>query len=116
VSLEPQGPDWRFFAVGAWALVTALFSWIASSLRSEQKEHGVRIDFLQRTYVSREDLDKRLAELRADNLRMHQDNQGALERIEGKIERGAQTRHDIRDAVNAIQLQVSLLRKKDGGT
>lgn len=124
IPVEPDGPTWKFIAIGAGTIVTALFSWIAKGLRDEQKELGLRIDALERTYVTREELEKHLALLRADNLRMHQetradnlrmhvDNQGLLQRIEDKVDRGSQTRHDIRDGVGTIQLMLRAALKKD---
>jgi hypothetical protein len=112
IPVEPDGPTWKFIALGAWAVVTALFSWIAKSLRDEQKEQGMRIDMLERTYVSREELDRHVERLEAASQRMHTDNQAALIRIEEKVERGAQTRHDIRESIHTMQLMLRATLEK----
>lgn len=111
VPIEPDG-FWRVIAIAAWTVVTALFTWIAKTLHDEQKSHGARLDDLERTYVSREELDRHVQRLEAASLRMHEDNKGSLIRIEAKIERGAQTRHDIKDAVGAMQLMLRAALKK----
>lgn len=126
VPVEPDGPGWRTLTIAVSVLLTGLFSWIANSLRNEQKEQGERISKLENklpSYISRDELTEELTTLRADNLRMHQetradnlrmhgDNQGLLQRIEDKVERGSQTRHDIRDGVNAVQLMLRATLEK----
>src|SRR6266403_1719574 len=128
VPLEPEGPGWRALAIGAGLLLTSLFGWIANALRNEQKEQGTQLALIRSNYVSRADLEQDLALLRADHLRMNQEaraevlrlhasNEAYLQRIEVKVERGAQTRHDILDGVGAIQLMLrAALKRKDQGS
>ncbi|MDB6104030.1 MAG: hypothetical protein JWO52_4029 [Gammaproteobacteria bacterium] len=123
VPIEPDGPGWRALAIGAGLLLTSLFGWIANALRNEQKEQGTQLALIRSNYVSRSDLEKDLALLRADNLRMNQEsraevlrlhasNEAYLQRIENKIERGSQTRHDILGGVDAIQLMLRATLKQ----
>lgn len=117
LQVEPDGPGWRALTIAASMLLTALFGWIANTLRNEQKEQGVKLNLILSTYVSREDLERDLALLRADHLRMNQEaraetlrlhasNEAYLQRIEDKTERGSQTRHDIQNSSHAIQAMV----------
>lgn len=113
VQVDVDGPGWRILAIAAWSILASVFAWVANGLRAEQKAHGERIDKLERTYVTRDELDKHVARLEAASQRMHSDNQAALIRIEEKIERGSQTRHDIRDGVGAIQLMLKAALQKN---
>lgn len=113
----PDVPTWKAIAIGALTLINALGLLVLRSVRDSLKSQGEKISLLEQTRVAREDLEREIALIRADNLRMHQEtraesqrmhasNETYLQRIEDKLERGGHTRHDIRDAVNAMQLML----------
>ena len=115
VPVEPDGPGWKIIAGAAWLLLTGLFAWIANVLRNEQKDLGTQLATIRSNYVNRDDLERHLATLRADNLRMHHEtrsetmrlhgeNEKHFEHIERKLDQGSHTRHDIRDGIHATQL------------
>jgi len=108
------GPDWKYVAIAAWGVLVLAFGWIARMLHTEQKQHADRIGKIESTYVNRDELDKDLAQMRVETLRMHQENQNFLLRIDEKLERGSNTRHDIRDSLNAMQLMLSAALEKQG--
>jgi hypothetical protein len=104
IPVDTDGPTWKVIAVGAVGLVQILFGWLALGFRSTQERHSARLDILERTYVTRDELDRHIVRLEAAGLRMHQDNQNTMGRIEEKLEHGGHTRHGILDGVNAVQL------------
>jgi hypothetical protein len=114
VPMEPDAPTWKWIALAAIAVVQGLFALMFRSFREEQKSQGERISTLELTpYVTREELERHVGRLESAGLRMHTDNKEAnreikdtMQRIEGKIEHGGETRHDIRDNVNAVQLML----------
>ncbi len=120
IAVEPPDvPTWKAIAGGALAVINILILIILNAIRDTLKTHGQKIEALEESRVTRKELEDDISLLRSDNLRMHQEtraeslrmhtsNESYLQRIEDKIERGGHTRHDIRDAVNAMQL---MLRK-----
>ncbi len=108
IAVEPDGPTWRWIALCALGVVQFLFGLMIRSVRDALKEQGLKIGDLERTSVSRDELERHVERLEASGVRMHQDNQNTMHRIEEKLESGGHTRHDIRDGVGAIQL---MLRK-----
>lgn len=113
--VEPDGPGWRIIAGVAYGLLFGLVGWIFKGLREEQKQQGERIGKLESSlpiYVTHDQLDKHIERLELASRRMHEDNKAALERIELKVERGSQTRHDILDGVGAIQLMLRAALEK----
>jgi hypothetical protein len=115
--VETDVPTWKSVAIAALGLIQILFVWIAKGFNDEQKSQADRLEKLERTYITRGELENDIALMRADNLRMNQEtradslrmhasNESYLQRIEDKVERGGHTRHDIRDSVNAMQLML----------
>jgi len=114
--IDTDGPTWKVVALGALAVVQILFGWMAKGVKDEQKSQGGRLDRmdeLHRSYVTRDELERHIGRLEASGLRMHSDNKetnremkATMQRIEEKLEHGGQTRHDIRDGVNAVQLML----------
>lgn len=68
-----------------------------------------KVDALERTAVTRDELDKHFAQMREERKGMHQDNQNALKRIEDKLE-GAQQVGIIPTRVKRIEDDVEDLR------
>jgi hypothetical protein len=72
-----------------------------------------RLDSLEKSAVTRDELNGLLAQMRSDRVAMHAENQEHLRRMEEKIDanevRDANTRHDIRETVHAVSLQVAVL-------
>lgn len=117
IPVDPDVPTWKAVALGALTVVNGLGLLVLKSVRDTLKTQGDKIEDLEKTRVSHADLDRDISLLRADNLRMHQEtraeslrmhvsNEQYLQRIEDKVERGGNTRHDIRDSVNAMQLML----------
>ncbi len=110
IPVEPDGPTWKVIALGALGVAQLLFAWIAGwilkSLREMQQIQEVRITKLENTYVTRDELDRHVQRLEESARRMHEINTATMTRIEEKVERASQTRHDIRDSVHATQLMV----------
>jgi hypothetical protein len=104
VPVEPDLPTWKWIALGAVSLAQLLFGYLCLGFRDTQKSHGARLDTLERTYVTRTELDKHIEKLEATGQRQHETNTATMERIEEKIDRSSHTRHDIRDSAHATQL------------
>lgn len=96
---------WKAFEVALGGVV-AILSWLAGRWSTD-------LETLKRTSVTREELDKHLLRMESAGQRKHDENQTHLDRIEKIIRenetRDSQTRHDIRDSVNAISLQIAAL-------
>ena len=57
--------------------------------------HSSRMEIMERTIVTRSDLDKSLEQMRADRLEMHEENRKHLERIEAKLDADRKTMSGI---------------------
>jgi multidrug resistance efflux pump len=72
------------------------------------KDHDGRLDGLERSIVTREELDKAYNEMRAERQAMHQANQEALERIESKIELERKEARDDRQALGERVTEIAV--------
>ena len=63
-----------------------LLKWIVQRAVAQLESHTEKIDALEKTTVTRLELEAALKQLRADRLVMHQENVAHLIRIENKIE------------------------------
>jgi len=106
--------QWLLTGILSIAMLPTL--WIFRRALEDQKAHALRLDTLEKTIVTRDELEKVLSQMRADRIVMHQENRDSLERIEAKIdaneERNSTTGQDIRDSVNAVALQVAVLTER----
>lgn len=79
---EPIPPNWLDgwkVAELAYGLVLGLLAWMGNRMSN-------KIDALERTSVTREELKDNFAQMREDRKSMHDQNQEALQRIEEKLE------------------------------
>ena len=104
VDVDPSG--WKIIAIGALSLLQAIGFLGMKFFRDEQKDHGDRLNALEKSYVTRAELDQHVQRLEAASIRKHVENREALERIESKIEHSSETRHEIRDSVHATQMMI----------
>jgi hypothetical protein len=90
---EMNEPNW--YEIGL-ATLLAVFGWLF-------KRHVTRVDRIEDTYVSLEQLEKK-----------HKDNVDLLTRIEQKIDmneaRDAKTRHEIRDSVHGLTTDIAVIK------
>jgi cell division protein FtsB len=70
-------PNWINIILGVFM---ALLAWIG-------KIGWNKIDRLEDTYVSREDLERYMDQMREDRIEMHQENSGRLERLADDMNR-----------------------------
>lgn len=63
------------------SIALALLAVIMSLLTFLGKRHLKRIDVIEDSYVTRDDLDKTLTQMREDRLRMHEENLAAGDRV-----------------------------------
>jgi hypothetical protein len=112
--------------LGGIAVLTAM-SIIGYFIREQLREnkvllqrHGERLDGFDRCFVTREELEKTLTQMRADRLEHHHENRASLERIEHKIDenetRASRTRHDTKDEVHALAMQLAVISRQDRRT
>lgn len=116
---DMQIDGWRILQIGAWiitavaAVILAPLKWIVQRAVAQLESHTEKIDALEKTTVTRLELEAALRQLRADRLVMHQENVSHLIRIENKIEeidkRETYARDDMRKIVNALNVQVAVL-------
>jgi uncharacterized membrane protein YhiD involved in acid resistance len=111
-----NGVDWKTVALAACSIATTLLAMFVSAIRSEQQRQSEKLAEIDKVYVNKEEL-KTLEDEIDDRIESrHQENQRTLERISNKIdvneEKEAKTRHDIRDAVNALVIQQSVFQEK----
>lgn len=81
------------------------------------KRNAERLECLEKTSVTQEHLEKTLVQLREDRLEQHHENRASLERIEHKIDeneaRASKTRHDTKDEVHALAMQLAVIERQD---
>ena len=116
---DMQVDGWRVLQVVAWvitavaAVILAPLKWIVHRAITQLEGHTKKIDALEKTTVTRLELEAALKQLRADRLVMHQENVNHLIRIENKIEdidkRETHARDDMRSTINAMTSQVAVL-------
>jgi hypothetical protein len=91
-------------------------------IREDRKEmkarldvHTERLNRFDLCFVTRDELQRTMSELRADRMQHHQENSAVLARIEHKIdeneERASKTRHDTKDEVHALAMRVALMSR-----
>lgn len=106
-------------------LIAIILAWLLAPVRfivgravKNLDDACVRIDKLEKTCITREELKETIREWRDDRQRMHQDTKEILLRLESKVdtneERAAKTRHDIRDSVNSVVTRVAVLWHDSG--
>ena len=116
---DMQIDGWRVMQIAAWvitavsAVILAPLKWIVQRAIAQLEGHTKKIDALEKTTVTRLELESALKQLRADRLAMHQENVNHLIRIEDKIEdndkRGTTAREDMRTVINTMTAQVAVL-------
>jgi Na+/phosphate symporter len=116
---DMQFDGWRVIQVTAWvvtavaAIILAPLKWIVQKAVATLEQHDKQIDVLEKTAVTRAELEAALQQLRTDRLAMHQENVGHLVRIEDKMEdnavRETTARNELRTAVNTLNVQVAVL-------
>lgn len=79
------------------------------------KRHAERIEDLEKCVVTHEHLEKTLMQMRQDRMENHHENRAYLVRIEHKIDeneiRASKTRHDTKDEVHALAVQLASLKR-----
>jgi hypothetical protein len=91
-------------------------------IREDRKEmkarldvHTERLNKFDLCFVTRDELQRTMSELRADRMEQHHENSAVLARIEHKIdeneERASKTRHDTKDEVHALAMRVALMSR-----
>lgn len=92
------------------ALVVGFVGWFG-------KRNSERIDSLEKCVVTRQELEKTLTQMREDRMEQHHENRAYLERIEHKIDeneaRASKTRHDTKDEVHALAMQLAVISRQD---
>jgi hypothetical protein len=82
--VDADGPTWKLIALGAWVVVTALFSWAAQSLRNEQKEQRANIVAAHKRLddtVTKDDFKDALGIFRSERDAQHKDNRDERVRL-----------------------------------
>jgi len=96
---------WKAFQLAS-TFVVGILAWLG-------KRAVDKIERLQDNSVTRSELKENMALMREERQSMHQENQNHLDRIEKIIgeneQRDSQTRHDIRETVHAMSLQLAVL-------
>lgn len=102
-----------FLKTALWfliAIIVGFVSWFG-------KRNAERIDSLEKCVVTRQELEKTLAQMREDRMEQHHENRSYLERIEHKIDenetRASKTRHDTKDEVHALAMQLAVISRQD---
>lgn len=123
--------DWKSIALGAISLITVLFGILYHGLRTEVKElresikeqiksQETRLSAIEKSNITREELHAEIEDVveRIDERhRQYRDLIGDIARkidLNEKVQ--SKTRHDIRDSVNALVIQMAVLQdrlKKD---
>lgn len=86
----------------ALTIIVSIVGWFAIRLWNRMDKAEDRQNAMQLQCVTRPDLDNRLAEMKADRLRMHEDNKTSLGKIEDSVK-------SIDDTVRNVALQVASL-------
>jgi len=93
-----------------------VLTFLVTGIRAEMKRQGDKLAEIDRDYINRNELRHEMAEVREHIERRHEENRGFLEKISNKIDvnedKESKTRHDIRDAVNALVIQQSVFQEK----
>lgn len=110
------GVDWRTVAVAACSIATTVVGFMISNMRSEMQSQAAKVAKIDKEYINREELHKEMEAVMDHVEDRHRENREFLKEISNKIDlneaKEAKTRHDIRDAVNALVIQQSVFQEK----
>jgi hypothetical protein len=93
------------------AIIVGFVAWFG-------KRNSDRIDSLEKCTVSRDELERFMAQARQDRMAQHQENRDLLMRIEQKIdsneERSSKTRHDTNETIHELAMKLAVMdRRRD---
>lgn len=101
---DPNSPwldGWKVAEV-AYGMVIALLAWMGNRM-------STKLDTLEKTAVTREELEKHFGQMRDDRKYMHLENKEALQRIEDKID-DAQHKGSIATRIQRTEKDIEDLR------
>lgn len=131
VATDVMSVDWKSLALAAISLITILFGILYHGLRTEVKElresirdqiksQDSRLSAIEKSNITREELHAEIEDVVQkidDKHSLYRDLIGDIARkidLNEKVQ--SKTRHDIRDSVNALVIQMAVLQdrlKKD---
>lgn len=123
VNTMDSGVDWKSIAIAACSLVSVLSTYVMASLRSEMHRQAKtlttqaeKLAMIDKSCITRDELHRELKLVGERIESRHQENRETLEGISRKMdineEKDAKTRHDIRDAVNTLVINTTVLQRQ----
>ncbi len=106
MNTDPDGSMWRVVATAAVAVANVLMGLVMKGVKDDLRQHGKDIAGLQTNMVTRAEMREETQEMKTTILRLHGENRSNWQDIADKLDKGSHTRHDIRDAAQAIQAMV----------
>jgi hypothetical protein len=101
---------WKSIAIILLGILMAIVGWFG-------KRNAEHIDELRQNAITRKELTEALDRIEVRQRVHHGENRDLLERIVTKIdaneERAAKTRHDTKDEVHTLAMQVAVLAKNN---
>lgn len=84
--MDIQPDDSKTWLSGAVSMLSLLLGWIWVRVIRQHDQHGAKIQKLERTCVTRDELAKYMEANRQDRLLMHEENRETLDRIHERVD------------------------------